>query len=467
GAEAYALMQEIKAIFDPEGLLNPGVVLNPDPQVHIKNLKPMPAAHEVIDKCIECGFCEVHCPSATLTLTPRQRIVGVREIARLRATREDPARLARLREQFAYQGDATCATDGLCATSCPVGIDTGTLVKDLRKKSHGPTSNAIATMLADHMGAVTGAMRVGLSLVHGVHLILGTPIMSGITRGLRSLSGGLIPLWNPSMPRGAARIRVNGARKKNGEGGTAGALRTTVPVSEALREVVYFPSCINRAMGPARGDTDQRSLTTLVVELLHRAGFTVIFPDHRDELCCGMAFASKGFKRQGDDKAKGLEEALLGVSRNGTLPVLVDMSPCLYRMKETFTSGLRLMEPVQFVLDYAAPRLTFHRLPITVAIHTTCSAEKMGLAAGLKAVAERCAERVIVPADVECCAWAGDRGFTVPELNAAALAPLKKGIPAGCEGGYSTSRTCEIGLSVHSGIHYQSILYLVEKATRI
>ncbi len=447
GAEAYALMQEIKAIFDPEGLLNPGVVLNPDPQVHIKNLKPMPAAHEVIDKCIECGFCEVHCPSATLTLTPRQRIVGVREIARLRATREDPARLARLREQFAYQGDATCATDGLCATSCPVGIDTGTLVKDLRRKSHGPTSNAIATMLADHMGAVTGAMRVGLNLVHGVHLILGTPIMSGIARGLRSLSGGLIPLWNPSMPRGAARIRVNGARKKD--------------------EVVYFPSCINRAMGPARGDADQRSLTTLVVELLHRAGFTVIFPDHRDELCCGMAFASKGFKKQGDDKAKELEKALLGVSRNGTLPVLVDMSPCLYRMKETFTSGLRLMEPVQFVLDYAAPRLTFHRLPITVAIHTTCSAEKMGLAAGLKAVAERCAERVIVPPDVECCAWAGDRGFTVPELNAAALAPLKKGIPAGCEGGYSTSRTCEIGLSVHSGIHYQSILYLVEKATRI
>jgi D-lactate dehydrogenase len=447
GAEAYALMQEIKAIFDPEGLLNPGVVLNPDPHVHIKNLKPMPAAHEVIDKCIECGFCEIHCPSATLTLTPRQRIVGVREIARLRATREDPARLARLREQFAYQGDATCATDGLCATSCPVGIDTGTLVKDLRRKSHGPTSNAIATMLADHMGAVTGAMRVGLNLVHGVHLILGTPIMSGITRGLRSLSGGLIPLWNPSMPRGAARIRVNGARKKD--------------------EVVYFPSCINRAMGPARGDADQRSLTTLVVELLYRAGFTVIFPDHRDELCCGMAFASKGFKKQGDDKAKELEKALLGVSRNGTLPVLVDMSPCLYRMKETFTSGLRLMEPVQFVLDYAAPRLTFRRLPITVAIHTTCSAEKMGLAAGLKAVAERCAERVIVPADVECCAWAGDRGFTVPELNAAALAPLKKGIPAGCEGGYSTSRTCEIGLSVHSGIHYQSILYLVEKATRI
>lgn len=485
GAEAYALMREIKAIFDPDDLLNPGVILNPDPQVHIKNLKPMPAAHEVIDKCIECGFCEVHCPSATLTLTPRQRIVGVREIARLRATREDPARLARLRGQFAYQGDATCATDGLCATSCPVGIDTGKLVKDLRRVGHGPTANSIATFLSGHMGAVTGVMRVGLNLVHGLHLVLGTPIMSGITRGLRSVSGGLIPLWNPSMPRGAARVRGNGRwhdgekRMRNASpqivvGGerkdphtVGGSVQGVVPATETPPAVVYFPSCINRAMGPARDDADQRSLTTLVVELLHRAGFTVVLPDHRDVLCCGMAFASKGFKKQGDAKAKELEEALLRASRNGALPVLVDMSPCLYRMKETFTSGIRLMEPVQFVLDYAAPRLTFRRLPITVAIHTTCSAEKMGLAAGLKAVAERCAERVIVPSDVECCAWAGDRGFTVPELNAAALAPLKRAIPAGCEGGYSTSRTCEIGLSVHSGIHYQSILYLVEKATRI
>jgi D-lactate dehydrogenase len=124
------------------------------------------------------------------------------------------------------------------------------------------------------------------------------------------------------------------------------------------------------------------------------------------------------------------------------------------------------MEPVQFVLEYVVPRLTFHRLPVTVAIHTTCSAEKMGLAAGLKSVAEKCAERVIIPHGVECCGWAGDRGFTVPELNAAALAPLKTAIPNDCEGGYSTSRTCEIGLSVHSGVQYQSILYLVDKATR-
>jgi D-lactate dehydrogenase len=484
GAEAYALMQEIKAIFDPEGLLNPGVILNPDPRAHLKDFKPMPEVDSIIDKCIECGFCEVQCPSRTLTLTPRQRIVTLREMARLRATHENPARLAALQEAFQYDGDATCATDGLCAISCPVEIDTGKMIKDLRLHQHGSSANGIATLLSEHMGAVTGTMRVALNFVHLAHKILGTKAMGSVARGLRSLSGKTIPLWNPAMPRGVDRLsrtnithgtgRIRGATMAPAAGTAthaatrevAAAPQVNAGATKSSPAVVYFPSCINRAMGPAKDDADQRSLTTVVVELLHRAGFDVILPDHLDELCCGMAFASKGFKKQGDAKAKELEEELLKVSRNGALPVLVDMSPCLYRMKETFTSDLRLMEPVQFILEHAVPHLQFHKQPITVAVHTTCSAEKMGLAGSLKAVAELCAERVIVPQGVGCCGWAGDRGFTVPELNAAALAPLREAIPGGCEGGYSTSRTCEIGLSVHSGVQYQSIVYLVEKATR-
>ena len=142
------------------------------------------------------------------------------------------------------------------------------------------------------------------------------------------------------------------------------------------------------------------------------------------------------------------------------------MSPCLYRMNEVFASGLTLYEPVKFVLEHVAPHLPMNQLPETVAIHTTCSAEKMGLAGDLKMLASLCAHNVVVPHDVGCCGWAGDRGFTYPELNASALALLAESLPAECIAGYSTSRTCEIGLSLHSGRPYQSILYLVEKATR-
>jgi D-lactate dehydrogenase len=448
GKEAYALMREIKNIFDPENLLNPGVILNDDPQAHIRDLKLMPAADQVVDKCIECGFCEVQCPSRNLTLTPRQRIVSVREMARLRETREDPARLEAITRAFRYEGDETCATDGLCAIACPVEIDTGKMVKHVRHLAWGPAAHSIARVLSTHMTAVTGVMRAGLSAVHLAHRLFGTKVMSSMSRFLRSLSGNIIPLWNPFMPRGASRLR-----------------RTNTP-DPTRPTVIYFPSCINRTMGSAKGDADSRSLPTVVVEVLERAGFNVSYPANIQNLCCGMAFASKGFTAEGDAKARELERALSDASASGRFPVLVDMSPCLYRMKETFTSRMSLYEPVQFILDHALPKLRFHTLPGTVAIHTTCSAEKMGLGARLKTLAGMCSERVVVPQGIGCCGWAGDRGFTYPELNASALAPLRDAMPAECQGGYSTSRTCEIGLSLHSGKHYQSILYLVEKSTR-
>jgi D-lactate dehydrogenase len=219
-------------------------------------------------------------------------------------------------------------------------------------------------------------------------------------------------------------------------------------------------------MGVSLHDTDKRSLTTAIHDLLSRAGYRVVYPDDLPNLCCGMAFASKGFKEQGDKKAKELERALIAASHEGEYPILVDMSPCLYRTKEVFGNNLRLYEPVKFILEHVVKRLEVQRLPTTVAVHTTCSAEKMGLAQDLRKLAELCAKEVIVPHDISCCGWAGDRGFTVPELNASALARLARQIPDTCSEGYSTSRTCEIGLSLHSGRPYRSIVYLVDHASK-
>jgi D-lactate dehydrogenase len=119
GTPAFRVMQRIKALLDPQGLLNPGVILNDDAQSHLKNLKPLPAADPLVDKCIECGFCEPKCPSRGLTLSPRQRIVGWREISRLDATGTEPQRSAELKQLYDYQGIETCAACGLCATACP------------------------------------------------------------------------------------------------------------------------------------------------------------------------------------------------------------------------------------------------------------------------------------------------------------------------------------------------------------
>ncbi|MCX6152017.1 MAG: FAD-binding and (Fe-S)-binding domain-containing protein [Ignavibacteriales bacterium] len=455
GSEAYQLMKEIKSIFDPKGILNPGVILNSDSTAHIKNLKPLPSANSIIDKCIECGFCEINCPSKDLTLSPRQRIVAWREISRLQTTREDPILLETLVDEFDYYGNQTCATDGLCATSCPVEINTGNLIKELRVEKTSSTANTIADILANNMKGITASMRGMLNLVGIVHTIIGTTAMEFISKFLRRISGSKIPLWNKYMPHGADRIKTTSLNQKT------------------ELKVVYFPSCINRSMGLSKHSDEKKSLTTTTYLLLRKAGYEVIYPNNLSNLCCGMAFASKGFKKQGDAKAKELIEELQKISDNGKLPILFDMSPCLYRTKEylsnhqpnKFSDQFKIYEPVEFISNFLMDKLIFKKLSETIVIHSTCSNTKLGLTEQLIKISEACAEKVINPYNVGCCGWAGDRGFTYPELNESALMNLKSSISDDCKHGYSTSKTCEIGLSLHSGINYESIINLVDKCT--
>jgi D-lactate dehydrogenase len=444
GPAAYDLMQRVKRLFDPSGILNPGVLLNDDPGVHLRNLKPLPETHEIVDRCIECGFCEPRCPSRALTLTPRQRIAVQRELSRLRRTGEDPERARRLEDDFAYQGDETCATDGLCATACPVSIDTGKLIKVLRAEARGPTAARVARTVAGHYGGALAAARTGMAAADLARSVVGAGAVAGLSRGLHALSGGRIPVWNAHVPRPAPADVLQDVVRGRG------------------RKVIYFPSCITRLWGPARGDADERSVSAAMLSILEKAGYDVLFPRAQRSLCCGLTFDSKGFPDLADEKCRELEAALRERA-GGDAPVLCDTSPCVQRMRAHFDPGLTVYEPAEFIHRFLMDKLRFVKKAGTVAVHVTCSMTKMGTAASLQALAQACAEKVVAPA-TGCCAFAGDRGLTHPELNASALAGLKDAVH-GCEAGYSNSRGCEIGLSHHGGIAYQSIVYLVDRCT--
>jgi D-lactate dehydrogenase len=446
GKDAYDLMKEIKYVFDPSNILNPGVILNSDKEVHLKDLKPLPAASDVIDKCTECGFCEPSCVSAGLTLTPRQRIVIHREIVSLSKSRHEPHIAASLVKSFSYSGNETCATDGLCAVSCPINIDTGKLIKNLRSEKVANRQHK-AVWIANNMSLVTSAARQALSIISFFHAILGTNVMQAISGGLRKASRNRIPQWNPFMPGGARAIKPD---NKVG--------------SSSLRKVVYFPSCINRSMGVSRDHIGDIQLSETMVRLLHKGGFEVIYPENLNNLCCGMAFLSKGYKEAGEKKSDELEAALLKASRNGEYPVLCDMSPCLYTMKENMKSDLKLYEPVEFITEHLLPNLSIIPLDEIVSVFPVCSMKKMELDGKLTDLARICAKEVIV-SETNCCGFAGDRGFTYPELNKNGLANLKNQLPRTVKNGYSTSRTCEIGLSLHTGISHKSIVYLVDLAS--
>lgn len=444
GEEAYSLMWEIKQLFDPNNLLNPGVILNQDRNIHLKNLKPLPPAASLVDRCIECGFCEPICPSRNLTLTPRQRITVLREIARLERSQENADRLARLRRDYRYLGMETCATDGLCATRCPVGIDTGLMIKSLRAEHWGGMAVAVGDFAQRNFSALAGAVRWGLKFSKLADGVLGHEGLEKLGRGLSFASGGRIPRLHRWMPGAAGKL------PRVADGGDQ-------------PKVVYLPSCAARAMGAALADEDQRDLMQVTEALLRKAGYDMVLPPGLNGLCCGQPFDSKGLKAQAGAALRQLEDSLWRASGQGRLPVFCDTSPCTLRMQQGFERSFEIYEPIRFARQVLLPRLQAVRQRESVVIHVTCSARKMGLAEDLLALAKACARQVLVPEETSCCGFAGDKGFMTPELNAAGLSRLRQQIPSGCEAGFSNSRTCEIGLSQHSGIPYRSVLYLVDE----
>ena len=449
GDDAYRLMRQLKTLFDPHWLINPGVIINDDHQAHISDLKALPEADDIIDKCIECGFCEAVCPSRELTLTPRQRITTWREINRLRRSQDDPEALKELESSFQYLGVDTCAATGLCADRCPVGINTGDMIRRRRSEANQKRQPLAAT-LARRFALVERTTRHSLQLVNWSQRLLGNRLLGAMSHGISKLSGNRIPKWIPAMP-GKANYRP--------------LTRQSVQVADANRKVVYLPSCASRSMGAAAGAKEQRSLPEVTLSLLAKAGFEVISPDTTGQ-CCGMPFNSKGMFDQAEQKRQGLEEMLWQLSEQGKHPILIDTSPCKSQLLGGDCREMAIYEPVGFVEEILRPHLAFTPVDDTVMLHVTCSSRRMGLADPMLALAKRCAREVIVPEQIQCCGFAGDKGFTTPELNASALAPLKAQVPENCASGYSNSRTCEIGLSHHSGIDYQSILFLVDKATR-
>lgn len=445
GDKAWHMMRRLKDIFDPEGILNPGVIFNDDPDCYIKGMKAMPLIDRHVDRCIECGFCEVNCVSCGLTLSARQRIVTRRHMAWLRTTGKDPDRLRRMERQFRYYGNETCAGDGLCSTSCPMSINTGEMIHDLRRAAI-PKSGffyGIGRWAARNMPLIEGSLRPLLSTASAARKVIGDGAVTAIGKGLHGIG---LPLWTPALPK-AYYPHATESRQSE-------------------RKVVYFPSCINRTMGiTPEKCSDVKPLVDTVVGLCAKAGWQVVFPEDMRHLCCGMIWESKGMPDIADDMTARLEQALLKASDGGRYPVMCDQSPCLHRMRGHIKS-LRLYEPAEFIHDFLTPGLDFLPVKRTVAVHVTCSSRLMGLSEKIVALARMCSDRVVVPDGVGCCGFAGDKGFTHPELNRYGLRKLRPVIEREkVTEGYSNSRTCEIGLTANGGIPYKSIAYLVDECT--
>ncbi|KKO47230.1 4Fe-4S ferredoxin [Arsukibacterium ikkense] len=421
GTAAYQLMWRLKKLLDPQHILNPDVVLSHNPQLHLQNLKPLPPTHPLVDKCIECGFCEPVCPSRKLTLTPRQRIVTQREISRLHTTGEDKKRLAALHKAYQYQGNDTCAACGMCSSACPVGINTGELTRALRADNNRRWQG-VAALMARHFAKLSTLARLGLSVGQRV--------------------GRLLPGWHSAMP-------------------TANRAKLT-PGASSLTPVIYLASCSSRVMAPQANSQDSRSLQQVSTDLLAKAGYQLLLPPGLANQCCGMPFLAKGQFAAAEQKQRELNQWLLNNSNNGQIPIYSDSSPCSLTLYGKLDPRLRIYDSIDFISEFVLPKLQLTPLPQPVALHITCSASQLGQAAKLEQLTAACTTQLVIPEGISCCGFAGDKGFILPELNASALSGLA-GQVSKCSRGVSSSRTCEIGLSRHSGIEYQHLLYLLDQ----
>ncbi len=451
GPKATALMWRTKELLDPDRVLAPRIVLDRDPQAHLRGLKTIPAVERIADPCIECGFCEPTCPSQDLTTTPRQRIVLRREM--LRQADGSPVE-QRLLEAYGYDAVDTCAGDSTCKLACPVGIDTGALMKDFRHARHSPREERIAALAARRFRTVERAARlaVGAADRMGDGLL---ERMTGLAR--KTVRPDLVPEWLPEIPGAAARRLP----------------RTHRPAATA----VYYPACVNRIFGNPDGLTGP-SLPEAVVAVSARAGRPVWIPDDVAGTCCATIWHSKGYAEGNALMANRIVEAAWGWTAGGRLPLVVDASSCTLGIahevvphltddNRALHAELTVVDSLVWAADELLPRLDARRRAGSAVVHPTCSMRHLGDADRLTEIAEFCADEVVVPADAGCCAFAGDRGMLHPELTASATAREAAEVTARpFDVHLSANRMCEIGMDRATGRRYASALLALERATR-
>lgn len=451
GPKATELMWRTKQIIDPDGVLAPRIVLDRDPRAHLRGLKTIPKVEAVADPCIECGFCEPTCPSQDLTTTPRQRIVLRREM--MRQPDSSPVETALL-DSYGYDAVDTCAGDSTCKLACPVGIDTGAMMKDFRHRRHSPREERVAALTAKNFKSVEVSARLAVAAADRI----GDRLLESVT-GLarKAVRPDLVPEWLPEIPGAAARKLPRTAR--------VGA------------SAVYYPACVNRIFaGPDRHR--EPSLPEAVVAVSARAGKPVWIPEDVAGTCCATIWHSKGYDAGNAVMANRIVEAAWGWTAGGKLPLVVDASSCtlgiahevvpyLTEDNRELHRELTVVDSLVWAADELLPELTVLRRAGSAVLHPTCSMEHLGDVEQLRALAEACADEVVIPDDAGCCAFAGDRGMLHKELTDSATAKEAAEVNSREYDAYlSANRMCEIGMDRATGREYYSVLMELERATR-
>ena len=442
GKKAYEINRRIKAIFDPTRILNPDVIITDDPDVYKKNLKAQCAIDDAFTICMECGFCEKHCPSRNLTLTPRQRIALLRETKRLE--NEGNFTLAsELRKGYEYFGVDTCAACSMCKGLCPLSIDTAQIALSMRRID--PPAPELAKKIYDNFSTTLQMCRAGVSLEGIAGSIITQKAISKITEGLHGVTGvtPYVPKTTPKANRYKLKNRIK-------------------PTN--FEKVVYFSTCANRAFKPNQGYDDDRSLQQVVESLCNKAHIDIIYPKHIENLCCGLSF--ENYDDVHERAVKDLHDALMKASQNGKYPIVIDHSAC-FNHAFKHMPDLEINDISEFLCKYVVPHLDIEKCDERVIVHKQCKIKSLNKSQYIEDLARLCTDHVFNIKSFACDGFAGQKGFFTPELNKCATKDLAAEIAEyGATLGVSSSSTCEIGLGENGGIPFIGVAFLLDRCSK-
>jgi D-lactate dehydrogenase len=435
GDELYQVMVDLKKLVDHRNILNPGIIINENENIHIENLKISPAIDQEVDKCVECGYCETVCPSKDLTLTPRQRIT-IRRVSKNAQINNDQELLDAIDKNYDYQAIDTCATDGMCAIACPVKINTGDLVKRLRSEQQSFMSQSLASLAASNWAKTTNLLASLLSAAKNMP----APLVLGVNRILRQISGeNSMPLWNQDLPFG-------------------GKPRTSQFVEKPY--LVYFPSCVNSLYG-------ESEIEKAFLNLCAKAGLNVLIPRGIEELCCGTPWASKGLTQGYEVMALKTKKELIRQIKSDNPVIVSDATSCTHGLTQIFSeTKMSVVDVLEFVNQQILPQISIKTKLSSLALHPTCSGVELGINQHMKEIAEKISSRVVIPDDWSCCGFAGDRGLLHPDLTLSATRKESEELSSEIFAAYASSnRPCQQAMTQATGQKYVHLIELVDRVS--
>ncbi len=447
GEFAYNIMKEIKNLLDPDNIFNPGVIINPNTNAHIQNLKTIPSFiqnqtpltdnvkyqnHELAEKCIECGFCEDVCPSRYITSTPRKRIILQREKERFNFFSINN------NHQFKYHFFDTCVKCGLCEIPCPVSINTGNFVKEILNKNHPKWKLKFAEWTVQNFSKLEKLIHFQLKILRYINKILPIDKISFFINQFVK-----IPVYykNLLIDSNYYKFIKNYQHKNN-------------------IDFYYFPTCLSRVLG-AKEDLD---LFMLIPKIAEKLGIHLKVIDTTG-YCCAQPYESKGLLNA--QKSMIQKTTSLLNSLNPEVPIIIDNSSCTYAfLKNNEYHKFKIMDSSQWIelLQSQFPE-KFKKKYKKIYIQNLCSTQKLNLSKTVKNVLDKISENVVINQTSECCGFAGDKGIFYPEITTSSTKVVKERILNDTYDAYiSNNITCEIGLSYGTKKKFQHLLYLIYKS---